>query len=107
MSDCLETAQVLARRDGPRLIMQAITLGIRACRCDVETECVQVTDEAGLIWWDTSKGMFDGPCDNDLEFRAMRDEAIRFLDDFGQFVRHPVHSHLIRFPAEPLPITSH
>jgi len=100
MSTCMECSQLLARPAGPQIILNAVAIAIEASRADIETECVQII-ERDHTWWDTASGLFDGNCENDIEFRAMRDRAVKFLDDMGQIEHHPDHPAWIRFTQAP------
>jgi hypothetical protein len=96
MSTCMEASQLITRPGGLGLITQAVRLAIESCRSCIECECTQIR-EPGVAWWDTQSGLFNGSCDNDLEFRQMREESVRFLDDMGQITRHPEHPGWIQF----------
>jgi hypothetical protein len=100
MSTCMEASQLIARPDGPRLITTAVRLALDAARADIETECVLIMD-GGTRYWDVDSGLFSGSCDNDLEFRQMRQESVQFLDDMGHLARHPEHPNWITFTHQP------
>jgi hypothetical protein len=96
----MEASQLIARPDGPRLITTAVHIALEAARADVETECTQIKD-GDATWWDTTSGIFSGSCDNDIEFRAMRERSVQFLDDMGHIARHPEHTSWVRFIHAP------
>lgn len=101
MSTCMQCSQIIARPNGPQLLMQAIAIALRACRTDIETECAEVHDY-GQRWWDTEGGMFAGSAsENDIEFLQMRSESVAFLDGMGKLIRHPIFPDWVRFPEEP------
>lgn len=100
MSTCLDVSLLLSRPNGPVLVMQGMRMAIESCRCDIESECTQHLTE-DHIWWDTASGLFDGPCENDLEFRQMRADCVQFLDDMGQITRHPDHPTWVAFIPKP------
>jgi len=106
MSTCMEASRILARKDGPHIVLKAVALAIQACRCDIETECTAVQD-GDVRWWDTASGLFDGNCDNDIEFRQMRTEAVLFLDQLDQIEHHPEHHAWVRFvdASNPRPLS--
>jgi hypothetical protein len=96
MSTCMEASQLIARPDGPRLITTAVRLALDAARADIETECTLIVD-GETRYWDTDSGLFSGSCDNDIEFRQMRQESVQFLYDMGQIARHPEHHGWVHF----------
>lgn len=102
MSTCMQCSQIIARPNGPKLLLSAVAIAVRACRSDIETECAEVHD-LGHRWWDTEGGLFVGGGENDLEFLQMRRDAVEFLDGMDQLIRHPDQPAWVRFPVEEEP----
>jgi hypothetical protein len=100
MSTCMQAAALLGRPNGPSLVMQAVRLAIQGCRCDIESECVQIREGEAVFWDTEGASLFANPtCDNDLEFMAMRLEAVAFLEQMGAIARHPEHPTWVTFTA--------
>jgi hypothetical protein len=101
MSTCMEASQLIARPEGPRLITLAVRMAIESARSCVECECTSIVD-GDATWWDTEAGLFTGSCDNDLEFRQIREQSVQFLADMDQIARHPDHPAWVRFIHAPV-----
>jgi len=97
MSLCLRLSHIIGLPNGLHILAGAMRIAERSVRCEIETSCTRVDHPTDGQYWDTSSGLFDGPCENDLEFRKMRDEELQFLKDLGIVDQHPKHPHWIRF----------
>lgn len=99
MSHCMQASELLTKL-GPRNIVEAVELAVESCRRDIECECTRIDTAPGQApWWDTENALFSGPCDNDLEFRAMRARSLAFLSAADAIERHPEHPTWVRFKA--------
>ena len=75
--------------DCAAILADALDLADDAARSDIET-CCEPTAPAPAWWWN-----LDSAGEDD---REAVDEAVRYLDARGLFVRHSQNARLIRFP---------
>jgi hypothetical protein len=97
MSTCMRVSQIIARPKGPEILLTAVDLAIRSARADIELHCNEVNHPTDGRWWDSAAGLFDGTCENDIEFRQMRDASLQLLDDLELVEHHPHNRAWVRF----------
>jgi hypothetical protein len=97
MSTCMRVSQLITRPKGPEILLAAVDLAVRSARADIELHCIEINHPTDGHWWASDQGLFDGPCENDIEFRQMRDQSLQLLDDLELVERHHQHPAWVRF----------
>jgi len=86
VSICLRLSHIIGQPNGIHILSNALAIAERCARCEIETSCTRVEHPTDGDYWDTSTGLFEGPCENDVEFRQMRDQELQ-----------PKRAHWVRF----------
>jgi hypothetical protein len=97
VSICLRLSHIIGQPNGIHILSNALAIAERCARCEIETSCTRVEHPTDGDYWDTSTGLFEGPCENDVEFRQMRDQELQLLKDLGMVEVHPKRAHWVRF----------